>query len=389
MGKIKTILQISYVCFLCLIFLFGFGITNFRKYFKDDSLIVLSKEILTNPIEAPAITICPINPISGFGLKTISQSNNYKPNETLFKAIWRSCEKEKGIGECVMDETYSLQEAVPNIALAGSYMNIIESIGHFDTDISCMGCGWGRCYTLKDNVEIMTFGKSELGPLAIALKKSLNFDIFIHDKKFFYISMNPGTTPGFRLSFRQGENLTRIVSVKSIKHVKRNTVSNPCHENIAYSFTDCIREKVDAKIGCLMPWKNRSRTGKTESCRTIEKLENYETMFVDINDKSPSENGDEYDCPIPCEFYEYILVEDLPVTGDLFNSTVLKALTLVLSSREIFVKREVQLYEVSSFVGDTGGSLGLFLGFSFFALWEWTVSIAVIALRKFGLYCSF
>ena len=99
---------------------------------------------------------------------------------------------------------------------------------------------------------------------------------------------------------------------------------------------------------------------------------------------SPSDITNEFDCHIPCEFHEYVLVEDLLTSDDFFHSTFLKAFTFVLSSREMLVKREVQLYEVTSLVGDTGGSFGLFLGFSFFTLWEWTVVITGMVLSKIG-----
>ena len=84
MWTMKIFLQICYICTLFLIFLFGFDLPNFRKYLKDDSVLVLSKEILINPTQAPAITFCPTNPISGFGLKTI-YGNKYKPNDLCSK----------------------------------------------------------------------------------------------------------------------------------------------------------------------------------------------------------------------------------------------------------------------------------------------------------------
>ena len=134
MWTMKIFLQICYICTLFLIFLFGFDLPNFRKYLKDDSVLVLSKEILINPTQAPAITFCPTNPISGFGLKTI-YGNKYKPNDTLFKNIWRHCNPDRDIGKCVMEETYDLEEAVPNMALAGSYLKKLESIERFTSDI--------------------------------------------------------------------------------------------------------------------------------------------------------------------------------------------------------------------------------------------------------------
>ena len=369
-------------------FLIGFGLPNLRKYLKDESVEVMSKEILKSSTQAPAITICPINPNSGVGLKT---NQTKQPNDTFFKMMCGQWETAQDIEKCVIEQTYKISEAVPNISHAGSFLHFKPSKNseQFTTDITCIGCGWGQCYTLEKNATILTFGKLEFGPLTFALNKSLNFDIFFHDKRFFYISMNPGMTPGFRLSFRQKDNLTRIVSLKAIKQVKRNTFSNPCHEDTEYSFTDCIREKIEDEVGCLLPWKRATKNKKLELCKTIERFVKFEKKFYEINDKTPTDITNEYGCQIPCEYTEYVLVEDLPVADDLKNilklNFNLKILHVVLSSREVLVKREVQLYGLTSLVGDTGGSLGLFLGFSFVTLWDWAVAVTEAVRSKLRL----
>ena len=44
---------------------------------------------------------------------------------------------------------------------------------------------------------------------------------------------------------------------------------------------------------------------------------------------------------------------------------------ITVSSPAVSVKTEKQIYEATSFVGDIGGSLGLFLGFSLLMVWDW------------------
>ena len=38
-------------------------------------------------------------------------------------------------------------------------------------------------------------------------------------------------------------------------------------------------------------------------------------------------------------------------------------------------KREIEVYDWTSLVGDIGGSLGLFLGFSLLTVWDWVCGL--------------
>ena len=44
------------------------------------------------------------------------------------------------------------------------------------------------------------------------------------------------------------------------------------------------------------------------------------------------------------------------------------------SSESIEVQREQLVYPFQSFVADCGGVLGLFIGFNFLMIWDWTIT---------------
>ena len=48
---------------------------------------------------------------------------------------------------------------------------------------------------------------------------------------------------------------------------------------------------------------------------------------------------------------------------------------LTLVNTEVKVETEVLVYPFTSFVSEFGGALGLFLGFSFFMLWDWIIKL--------------
>ena len=53
------------------------------------------------------------------------------------------------------------------------------------------------------------------------------------------------------------------------------------------------------------------------------------------------------------------------------------------SSNSLTIKEEALLYPFDSFLAEFGGSLGLFLGFSFLTMWDILLSILKLVMKKF------
>ena len=53
-------------------------------------------------------------------------------------------------------------------------------------------------------------------------------------------------------------------------------------------------------------------------------------------------------------------------------------LTLVYAGNSIEVQKEEEAYSFLSLVADVGGVLGLFIGFNFLMIWDWTVSALIV-----------
>ena len=77
-------------------------------------------------------------------------------------------------------------------------------------------------------------------------------------------------------------------------------------------------------------------------------------------------------CKVSCNYRE-IRPVGTPIREeyDQNNGLLLFALTLVTT--DVRVETEALVYTFNSLVSDFGGSLGLFLGFSFFMLWDWLI----------------
>ena len=75
-------------------------------------------------------------------------------------------------------------------------------------------------------------------------------------------------------------------------------------------------------------------------------------------------------CLRPCKFlcYEYSdEYVDEPSYAPILNVT---GLSIGLKNKDVTVRRETYLYPLSSLVAETGGTLGLFLGFSFLLVYD-------------------
>ena len=72
-------------------------------------------------------------------------------------------------------------------------------------------------------------------------------------------------------------------------------------------------------------------------------------------------------CQPPCKYTEFsVPTNPIGSSGD-SNLTFLE---VKFSQSSIIQKKELLVYPLTSFVAEFGGTLGLFLGFSFLALWD-------------------
>ena len=54
-------------------------------------------------------------------------------------------------------------------------------------------------------------------------------------------------------------------------------------------------------------------------------------------------------------------------------------LVLAYAGNSIEVQREEEVYSLLSLVADVGGVLGLFIGFNFIMIWDWMISVMILA----------
>ena len=74
-------------------------------------------------------------------------------------------------------------------------------------------------------------------------------------------------------------------------------------------------------------------------------------------------------CNVPCIYKEYKIFNNEPLSG----ATEEFGIGIMFPKTEITLEEEAYVYPFVSFVAEFGGALGLFLGFSFFMVWDFVV----------------
>ena len=93
----------------------------------------------------------------------------------------------------------------------------------------------------------------------------------------------------------------------------------------------------------------------------------YDKIFESLSKAETREITRITNCLKPCKYKKYIMVGERKQTS--FSSEHF-SFSLWAVSKNTDVKMEELIYPLSSLVAEFGGTLGLFLGFSFISLWD-------------------
>ena len=128
---------------------------------------------------------------------------------------------------------------------------------------------------------------------------------------------------------------------------------------------------MESEIGCTMPWNfgKENMTGISE-CRTILQYEHFLNEYSLLAMLELRDVIAKTECPLPCN-YRAIKPIGKPQSfreRGFFEEYASYGLTLVSTDIEVFT--EENIYSFAELVSEMGGSLGLFVGFSFIMFWD-------------------
>ena len=364
---LNILLQLS----LFVVFLLFFGIPAVRKYLARETIVISSVEE-TQGIEAPSITIVarqlnaktPTSPALGW--KTVDEN---MISILSFNLANHCKEIDLNVEACVSNDTFALTDFLMGATL-GYSNEASPSLFHesmtpplWKEDVTATF--QGRHFTLSLP---RTITRKETDALVFSLDTTSSFTyiFWVHDEDFFLTNINPFSTPS-KIWWVKGADLVSSGYYRDLtltKHKRLNLKQRPCEEDPSYSFTICIKEKLSEKFGCRLPWDKWSLQERS-ICATGAQFSNFEELYEKLANSDAEQIAEVTGCREPCSFKEYKFVASNPTGMSKPGCAAFWA-----ASRKTQVEEEVLLYPFTSLVAEFGGSLGLFLGFSFFSIWQ-------------------
>ena len=323
-------------------------------YLDEGVFIKVSKELFPDLVPAPSLTICAVNSTSGAGWKNLVNSDT---NSWFEAACGNNMEEEEFI-DCILGSTFNAEDFM---------INVFDNQYKYQITFSFSG----RCFTLQNRDQKIgsDIGKSTL---SMHLNRAFDYKIFIHDANFFYYTLNPKALPGFRIDFKPETGMAFLGHIEIIQHRRIDRADHRCDKNDEYSFTDCVNAAILAHVGCGIPFN--AYNVEFVNCTNIDQFTRHENFYKSIAAMEFDDVLTHTQCLAPCNFREIRQIgEPIPIrNGGTPEGFFFYSLSLVSTS--LRTETEQFIYPFPNLVSDMGGCLGLFLGFSFFTIWDWVVT---------------
>ena len=129
----------------------------------------------------------------------------------------------------------------------------------------------GRTYTLDLPIKLKASSLPD-SILRIGLNISFNFEIYIHDPKFFYVTRNPEPGHPCIRQYVDSQELPYVFAFALTEVEELNVPEDPCNEDPDYNFQRCINERFSKRVGCRTKWDN-GQDKDLPLCASIKQFE--------------------------------------------------------------------------------------------------------------------
>ena len=239
--NLKLILQLL----LFGLFLQIFGFPSLQRYLDKKVLLVTSLRD-TDGLEAPAVTVLVR------GNKTMT---GWKPTRFMYSNfVEYFCtdpmnKKNQTITACIEEKTYNRTEISKKVALGVRHwsrpVNVVW-VEDFTHSVP------GRKYTFKMSNGLRVGKLSDM--LRISFQPNLQYSLYLHDERYFYISLNPESAPPSVHKIVDPGMLPYYYRLGLTEVEELNLPNDPCNEDPEYNFNACVKETFSKRAGCKTKW---------------------------------------------------------------------------------------------------------------------------------------
>ena len=123
------------------------------------------------------------------------------------------------------------------------------------------------------------------------------------------------------------------------------------------------------KVGCRHPWDSVSDS-LLPMCKSAEDLNRLHDYLNKFSSKGMKKIQELSGCKRNCRFRNFYKFHEQQMTDKEMDDRNEIWLNIILSKSMLKIKTETLMFPLRSLIADLGGTLGLFLGFSFVMIWD-------------------
>ena len=220
---------------LLAVFINYFGLNSLKRY-KEKKVFVTSSQKLEDFIPAPAVTICPADPVTLSSFPNLSEEDQH--NMVMGNPFEYLCGSVDGnataIVDCVENLAFNLTDVV-KLEAKGSLPMFWEKVKPgpvLENWKAEFINGKGLCFIYRSRGH---FGNDDWAhAIVVGLDPDLEYHVFVHDPNFFVLSHNPGL--GLSKLFLKQKRST-FVKLTLVEHHNLDVPNKRCNSKAEYSFT--------------------------------------------------------------------------------------------------------------------------------------------------------
>ena len=374
--RVVTVTKVTLLLTLSLCFLFQVR-SQFLKYVKGDTTLT-SNSVSVGSLEFPVIMICSdvgfkydILARSGFPPELwlqnqlASEGTSMEVEAALSKAF-----KGSSVGKLdslMTNTTYRLEELVSGIKM--QHQGEIQTLSISDIqkqDFISIQEVWssymGACYLLKINKPV----RSETDFVTLVLSypektDSINVFLFNHTAESYLAIFGYWVIQPIMLEVRKQ---VTSASEMTVQYIKRNHNKRNCEPNGDLKrHHECIaRHMIQTCKPCQFPvFKHLLSTNSTATFDNCQSPAQVATIHNCLEEEITA--AILHRCPGPCNQWKYeIATRKVPIQGRPSN---MSRVSLYFERMEVEEREEYLLLDFTAILAAVGGSMGMFLGFSF------------------------